>query len=242
MSRRSIDAYDLPERVAAYDAGMDLMHPNRSKMVDIALEALPFEPQAVLKALDLGVGTGYFAGRFLDAYPESRVWALDGAASMIELAKARLGDRGAKVDFRVGDVRDLRQRFPDVDGLDVVYSSYVLHHLTPEEKTSVVREVVSLLRPGGWFVNADIIVAGAASMEERIQELRVRGIVERAGGADPRFADYESTRRYLDELEAAEGDRPLTLAEDLEALREAGLKDVAALWLQYREAVIVGWR
>ena len=33
----SIDAYDLPARVASYDADMDVMHPNRTKMVDTAL-------------------------------------------------------------------------------------------------------------------------------------------------------------------------------------------------------------
>ena len=51
----SIKAYDLPERVVSYDADMELMHPNRSKMVDIALEVFPFDPQAHFTALDLGV-------------------------------------------------------------------------------------------------------------------------------------------------------------------------------------------
>jgi len=39
---RSIRAYDLPERVASYDVETELMHPNRSKMVAVALEVLPF--------------------------------------------------------------------------------------------------------------------------------------------------------------------------------------------------------
>jgi hypothetical protein len=70
----------------------------------------------------------------------------------------------------------------------------------------------------------------------------VRGIVERAGGRDDRFRDFETTRRYLDESEAEAGDRPLTLQEDLLVLREAGLEDVAAFWLEYREAVTGGRR
>lgn len=41
MSPRSIDAYNSRKRVAAYDADMALMHLNRSKMVEIALEVLP---------------------------------------------------------------------------------------------------------------------------------------------------------------------------------------------------------
>ncbi|TET97560.1 MAG: class I SAM-dependent methyltransferase [Dehalococcoidia bacterium] len=240
MSRKSIRAYDLPERVAAYDTDMELMHPNRSKMVQVALEVLPFHSDARLRALDLGVGTGYFAERFLEAFPQSSVHALDGARTMIDLAKARLGSRGKSVDFRVGDMRDLREHFAHVESFDVVYSSYALHHLTLDEKMSVVRAAVSLLRPGGWFVNADIVVADTSGVEKRIQEIRVNGIVERARGADPRFADYEATRRFLDELEANEGDQPLTLKDDLQVLREAGLGDVAVYWLEYREAVTGG--
>ena len=34
MSAESIQAYDLPGRVANYDADMDLMHPNRHKMAE----------------------------------------------------------------------------------------------------------------------------------------------------------------------------------------------------------------
>ena len=41
MNKNSITAYDLSARVASYDADMEIMHPNRSKMVDIALEILP---------------------------------------------------------------------------------------------------------------------------------------------------------------------------------------------------------
>jgi len=137
-------------------------------------------------------------------------------------------------------MRDLGEHFAHVESFDVVYSSYALHHLTRDEKMSVVRAAVSLLRPGGWFVNADIIAADTPAVEKRIQEIRVNGIVERARGADPRFADYEATRRFLDELEANEGDQPLTLKDDLQVLREAGLGDVAVFWLEYREAVTGG--
>ena len=75
---RSIKAYDVPERVASYDANMELMHPNRSKMIAIALEVLPFFRDASLDALDLGIGTGYFTLKFLSQYPNAKVVAVDG--------------------------------------------------------------------------------------------------------------------------------------------------------------------
>lgn len=241
MSGRSIDAYSLPERVAAYDADMEVMHPNRSKMVQVALEVMPFQSNARLRAVDLGVGTGYFTERFFEAFPRSRVCAIDGAEAMVDLAKARLRGRARKVDFLVGDFRALTGLLEGITDMDVIYSSYALHHLSRAEKTSVVRQATSLLRPRGWFVNADIITANTPDVERRIQEIRVNGIVERAPELDPRFSDHEKTRRFLDELEAREGDRPLTLDDDLQVLRDAGLHDVAVFWLEYREAVTGGW-
>ena len=240
MGRRSIDAFSAPEKVAAYDADMDLMHPNRDRMVEIAIEVLPFEPGSALTALDLGAGTGHFTAMFLKAYPRAKIVAVDGAEAMLDLAKTRLGDRAASVEFVTGDFRDLRSLVRAPDGFDVAYSSYALHHLGPPEKTALIRDVLSLLRPGGWFVNADIIVAEAPEVEARFQQLRVEGIVRRAAGADPRFADHEAARRYLDEMEARDGDRPVTLADELRVLREGGLRDVAVYWLEYREAVIGG--
>jgi ubiquinone/menaquinone biosynthesis C-methylase UbiE len=242
MDKQSIEAFNLPERVSRYDADMAVMHPNRSKMVQIALEVLPFGPEEPLQALDIGVGTGYFTAKFLEAFPLAGVHALDGAEAMLEVARARLGDSRDNVSLHLGDFRELRRQVSNAGSFDVVFSSYALHHLSREEKGAVVEQAASLLRPNGWFVNADIFVAATPGLEQRIQDIRVRGIVERAGGRDDRFRDFETTRRYLDESEAEAGDRPLTLQEDLLVLREAGLEDVAAFWLEYREAVTGGRR
>jgi hypothetical protein len=66
MHSDSVEAYDLPERVRRYDADMDIMHPLRWKMIEVALELLPFHQTRSLMALDLGVGTGVFSKQFLE--------------------------------------------------------------------------------------------------------------------------------------------------------------------------------
>jgi len=159
---------------------------------------------------------------------------------MIELAKARLRSLGSRGRFVTGDFRSLQQLAGDVGTADVVFSAYALHHLNRSDKEAVLKQVVELLSPGGWFVNADLIVADSPEVESRVQQLRVAGIMERAGGSDSRFADSASTRRFLDDLETNEGDQPLTLAEDLDVLRSSGLKNVSAFWFEYRESVSGG--
>jgi tRNA (cmo5U34)-methyltransferase len=240
MTERSIAAYDVSQRVKTYDADMELMHPNRSKMVEIALEVLPFPKTAALRAIDLGIGTGYFTERFLNHFPNSRVLGIDGAQAMIHLAKARLTSLASRVEFVIGDFRKLLDLAPDAGTVDVVFSAYALHHLSRPDKETVLRQVVELLAPGGWFVNADLIVADSFELESHLQEIRVAGIVERAHGADNRFADSASTRQFLADLERREADQPLTLAEDLALLRSSGLKNVSVFWLEYRELVSGG--
>jgi tRNA (cmo5U34)-methyltransferase len=115
-----------------------------------------------------------------------------------------------------------------------------LHHLSRPDKEALLSQVVELLRPGGWFVNADLIVADSPQLEGRLQQIRIAGIMERAGGADSRFADSALTRQFLADLEFKEADQPLTLADDLTLLRRSGLKHVSAFWLEYRELVSGG--
>jgi len=240
MSEQSIAAYDVSQRVKTYDADMDLMHPNRSKMVQIALEVLPFPGTAALRAIDLGIGTGYFTECFLNRFPNSRVLGIDGAPAMIELAKARLASLASQVECVNGDFRRLQELAAGAGTVDVIFSSYALHHLSRSDKEAVLKEIVALLVPGGWFLNADLIIANSAELETRLQQIRIAGIVERASGADGRFADSALTRQLLADLELKEADQPLTLAEDLALLRTSGLKNVSAFWLEYREAVSGG--
>lgn len=96
--------------------------------------------------------------------------------------------------------------------------------------------------PGGWFVNADLIVADSPELESRLQQIRIAGIVERAGGADSRFANSALTRQFPGDLELKEADQPLSLNEDLALLRTSGLKNVSAFWLEYRELVSGGYK
>ena len=81
----SVAAYDVPERVASYDADMDLMHPNRHKMLEVVLDLVLFDREKVFTALDLGIGTGFFSQAILRHFPNSRVIAIDGASAMIEI-------------------------------------------------------------------------------------------------------------------------------------------------------------
>ncbi|MDJ0839073.1 MAG: class I SAM-dependent methyltransferase [Acidobacteriota bacterium] len=242
MAGDSIKAYDIPQRIAHYDMDMDIMHPNRHKMAEMALAMLPFPREVPLRILDLGVGTGFLSLVFLRAYPHATVLAVDGAASMIHVANARFGDIQNRVDFRVGDFRALNALLEPNEMGNLVISCYALHHLNKADKTEVLKRAVQFLKPGGWLLNADLIIARDAQMERHYQDMRARGIVTRASADDERFANVADTRRFLKELEINEGDQPLTLQQDLELLAQSGLSQTDVFWLETREALTGGWK
>ena len=240
MHSNSVEAYDLPERVRRYDADMDIMHPLRWKMIEVALELLPFHQTRSLRALDLGVGTGVFSKRFLEKYANSKVVAIDGAASMLELAKSRLGELSQRVEWVLSDFRTMPKTVIRPDTFNVVISSYALHHLNAQEKLAVMKSVVRAIKPSGWFLNADLVMAEAPDVERRIQEIRVKAITDRAPAQDKRFYSTDATRQFLDDLEATEQDQPQTLNQDMRILRESGITNAEVFWKEYREAVIGG--
>ena len=242
MPGESIRAYDLPGRVASYDADMDLMHPNRHKMAEIIESVLAVSGVPPRLVIDIGTGTGFLAGCLLRAFPGLRIIAIDGAQQMVELAGTRLGPLAQRVDFRVGDFRDIATLCANAGPVDAVVSAYALHHLSPTEKTGVLRAVYQLLTPGGWFLNADITLAEDDHLDGMTQQLRVRGIVQRAQGRDSRFTDALSTRRFLDDMERNEADQPIRPAEDFRIFQEAGFSHVTTFWRETREAVFGGVR
>jgi ubiquinone/menaquinone biosynthesis C-methylase UbiE len=136
---------------------MDIMHPLRWKMIEIALEVLPFHRTRSLRALDLGVGTGVFSKRFLEKYPNSKVVAVDGAAPMLELAKSRLGGLSQRVEWVLSDFQAMPTTVTKPETFDVVISSYALHHLNAQKKLAVLKSAVQAINPAGWFLNAEVL-------------------------------------------------------------------------------------
>jgi len=237
---KSIDAYNEDDRVRQYDADMDLMHPNRHKMVDVALEVLPHDSQDPITSLDLGVGTGFFASRFLDTYPNATLVGLDGSEAMIQLASSRLSAQIDRVRLITSSFSDIEESLSR-DRFDLIFSSYALHHLDPDSKAALLKSATERLKPAGWFLNADLVSNTDPSIERIIQDARARGILSRNAGNDSRFDTLERIRVFLDGLEESEGDQPLTIDEDLRLLRDCGIGNATTFWQEYREVVYGGF-
>lgn len=96
-----------------------------------------------LSVLDAGTAAGALAEELLGRGAD--VTGIDISPSMIEIARARCGDRGR---FLIADLGH-RLRFDD-NSFDGVVASLVLHYL--QDWRPVLKEFARVLRPGGWLI------------------------------------------------------------------------------------------
>jgi tRNA (cmo5U34)-methyltransferase len=242
MSSPSVQAYEVSTRVAAYDADMDLMHPNRHKMVEIIATVLAASAAEPRLLVDLGTGTGFLLDKLLRRFPNCRAVAIDGSEQMMASARTRLGSLAQRVEFVLADFRQPEALGLAANSADAVVSAYALHHLNLEEKACAVAHCRTVLKENGWFLNADLVAAEDEFLERLTQDMRVAGIVERAEGRDPRFRTAADTRRFIEDLERNESDQPQKEADDLRILRECGYGHVTLFWKETREVVLGGIR
>jgi tRNA (cmo5U34)-methyltransferase len=100
--------------------------------------------------LELGIGTGETTTRILAWHPHARLTAIDSSPEMLERARTRFPD----ADLRLQRLQDPLPEGP----FDLAVSALAVHHLDVAGKHDLFRRVAAVLRPGGSFVLADVVV------------------------------------------------------------------------------------
>ncbi|HRD99710.1 MAG TPA: class I SAM-dependent methyltransferase [Ilumatobacteraceae bacterium] len=175
------------------------------------MEALP---DAVGTLVDLGCGDGRLIELVLDAHPGlTEAIGLDNSPPMLDLARQRFA---GQTRVRIAE-HDLAEELPGLHDIDAVVSGFAIHHLPHERKQSLFGEIVAVLRPGGVFINLEVVQCATAELHEEFNRR-----IERPGG-DP--------QDILAEVEP-----------QLEWMRNAGLTQVDCNWRWRGFALLVGQR
>jgi SAM-dependent methyltransferase len=200
------------------------------------------ETQTDLSSLvDLGCGSGSLTVRLLEAFPDVQVIGIDVDPSLLPLAQLRTARFGDRVRFIQKDLRD--QAWTDVlsDPVDGVVSSTALHWLTEKQLKRVYKQIASILRHGGIFLNADHVGSNFGPLQQFWEWHREE---MRKQQRDPRADDWNTfMNAYLNELgvnareirqqvlgewEGTEEGFPL--AWHFDHLRKAGFAHVECFW------------
>ena len=135
--------YDLMSRLL----GMGVDRPNSKMVIELA-KVKPGD-----KVLDVGCGTGSLTLTAQSyAGPGGKVYGIDAAPEMIEVAREKASRLGPQVVFKVGLIEQLA--FPETI-FDVVISRLAIHHLPNDLKPKGFAEILRVLKPGGHLLIAD---------------------------------------------------------------------------------------
>jgi SAM-dependent methyltransferase len=188
--------------------------------MEIALALVTEDGLEVGRVIDLGAGPGRFLGRFLDEFPDAEGFWVDSSPHMAEIAMENLAPVADRVTFALADAA----RLEDIDPgpADVVVSSRMVHHLSPEEIRRVYGWVAAALGDRGYFFNLDHY-GSPTGWERRYRSIR-RALLGRRTGS-----------------EAHQHDQPFQLLDrHLEWLAGAGFESADVAWKAFHTALLVG--
>jgi putative AdoMet-dependent methyltransferase len=128
------------------------------RVLDGIVRQAEIEPGMMV--LDLGIGTGNLAVKFVEA--GCRVWGLDFSAAMLEQAREQLPQAQLLQADLLGEwPAELDRRF------DRIVSAYVLHEFDLASKVGLLQRLVSNhLATNGWVVIGDIAFSTSEVREQ----------------------------------------------------------------------------
>jgi putative AdoMet-dependent methyltransferase len=165
MRSRHIERFNHDAEAPGYDADVrneaDPIRAGYSALLDWVVASAAAGPSETVT--DLGAGTGNLAARL---GPVGRLVCVDASTKMLDLARAKLPSATEYV------VADLLEYAGDGErDLDVVVSTYAIHHLTGDEKSVLFRALAGRLRSGGRFVAGDLMLASPEAAEDLRAEI-----------------------------------------------------------------------
>jgi tRNA (cmo5U34)-methyltransferase len=229
----TIRCYD--RHAAAYDLYQSKVVPEYETAIEttalIVDRLLGKSPQV----LDLGCGTGNASAAILILSPGARIFLLDGSASMVAAAEAKV--TGISPSSLLGSkVADLASKGWD-EGLapgsfDAVVSTLVLEHLDFDSYRAVLRSCFGLLRPGGWLLAVEGYAEEESDMLGWFEEMMAE---RRSLISEPDLSDFISNLRAKDEVHhrASKGQKA-------DWWREAGFERIHLLWQYLCIALMAG--
>lgn len=185
--------------------------------------------------LDLGCGDGILTHQLIENDTALSATLVDPSEDMLGRARQRLADYKATEYIRAS-FEDMLGRDILKKNFDFIVSSMAIHHLTMDNKKALFSLIYRHLKPGGFFLNIDVIRADSDSLEEWYMLIWNEWMDEKKlslGMDRDMFSDIIRRYKELDE------NKPDTLDAQLNVLGQAGFQDVDCFY-KYGVFVVFG--
>lgn len=157
------DRWNFDDWAQSYDVSVQKnvgrlgIYKNYEQVLDTAYHEAVKDKSTHQKVLEIGVGTGNLAKRFLSSGYD--LIGIDQSREMLNVAKKKL----PHLRLRLGEF--LKIPYGN-NTFDLIVSTYAFHHLRDEEKRIAINEMVRVLRKNGRIVLGDLMFENDIKKEE----------------------------------------------------------------------------
>lgn len=145
------------DRDVSIDRSAIKIYKNYDSVLDTACEFAVGGIGRNAEVLDIGIGTGNLADRIQRR--GCRVTGIDQSREMLNIVKGKL----PHIKVRLGEFL----KIPFENGtFDVIVSTYAFHHLTDDEKSVAIEEMLRVLKRDGKIVIGDMMFENQASRRD----------------------------------------------------------------------------
>ncbi len=177
--------------------------------------------------LDIGAGTGLLTKVIYEKYPSAEYTLIDISDKMLKIAKERFKGKN--------NIRYLNRDYASYEfqeKYDVVVSSLSIHHLKDNEKRKLYKKIYESLSNKGIFVNGDQFLA-TSEINEKIYQKQWKEKIENTDlCADSKTGAFERMKL----------DKPATVENNLNWLKDVGFADVDIFYKYYNFGVILAMK
>lgn len=220
----------------------DAFVPRRSEQITTVCDLL--DDLVAPHVLDLCAGQGRLAEAYLDRKADARVTLLDGCPEMLASANERLGKFGDRYALLQASIEERAWR--EHASYDAVMTSLAVHHLNAEGKKALYRDLHAMLNPGGIFAMIDLIEAAGPGTRkifgDHWAEAVRRASLEQYGSDEAAMLFEQTEWNYYRLAGPDPVDKPSSVAEHLDWLREAGFAEVDVVWIYAGHAIFTAKR